>query len=316
VENNDMTIKKIDPAHIRGSLRKYALLIGFIILFIVFSISHESFLTVGNLLDVIRSNAISGLGAIGLTYVVLSGGIDLSIEGVIALSGVVAATLSYNPILAVAASLCIGLTVGFVNGFIITKSGVQPFIYTLGVNRAIQGLVLILTRGISIYDVGPDYKIIGKGSISGIPIPIWIFVILFIITYLLLNRTKFGRYVYSVGSNEEASRLSGIKTNQIKMSVYLMSAFLAALAGIVLTSRVSAAEPTAATGWSLDALAAVIIGGTSLRGGQGGILSTLLGIFLIGILNNGMILMNVPSHYYQFAKGFIIIVAVLIDRKK
>ena len=316
MDNSRVLVKMIEPSHIKGGLRKYALLIGFIVLCIVFSFSHENFLTWSNLLDIIRSNAISGLGAIGLTYVILSGGVDLSIEGVIALSGIVAGSLSYDPLKAVAASLCIGLVVGLINGFIITKSGVQPFIYTLGANRAIQGLVLILTRGISIYDIGPNYRIMGRGSISGIPIPIWIFIVLLGITYLLLNHSKFGRYVYSVGSNEEASRLCGIKTNQIKMSVYLISGFLASLAGIVLTSRVGAAEATAATGWSLDALAAVIIGGTSLRGGQGGILYTLLGIFLIGVLNNGMILMNVPSHYYQFVKGVIIILAVLIDRKK
>ena len=314
--NSGALAKRIDPLQIRRYLRRYALLVVFIVMCIIFSISHENFFTWGNLLDVIRSNAISGLAAIGLTYVVLSGGIDLSIEGVIALSGIIAGSLSYDPIMAVTASLSVGLLVGLINGFIITRSGVQPFIYTLGANRAIQGIVLIFTRGISIYDVGPDFKIIGKGSISGIPIPIWIFLILLAITYLLLNHSKFGRYVYSVGSNEEASRLSGIKTNQVKMSVYLISGFLAALAGIVLTSRVAAAEATAATGWSLDALAAVIIGGTSLRGGQGGILSTVLGIFLIGVLNNGMILMNVPSNYYQFVKGTIIIIAVLIDSKK
>ena len=316
MDNSKISARIIDLIYNKGFLRKYALLIILIVLVIVFSISHENFLTWSNLLDVVRSNAISGLGAIGLTYVVLSGGIDLTIEGVIALTGIVAGTLSRDPVMAVSVSLCIGILIGLINGFIITKSGVQPFIYTLGANRALQGLVLIFTRGISIYDVGPDFKIIGKGSISGIPIPIWIFIILLIITYLLLNRSKFGRYVYSVGSNEEASRLSGIKTNQIKMSVYVISAFLASLAGIVLTSRVAAAEATAATGWSLDALAAVIIGGTSLRGGQGGILQTILGIFLIGVLNNGMILMNVPSNYYQFVKGMIIIIAVLIDRKK
>jgi ribose/xylose/arabinose/galactoside ABC-type transport system permease subunit len=314
--DNQISTRKIDLTHLARILRKHALLLGFFVLCVVFSIAHENFLTWGNLVDVIRSNAISGLGAIGLTYVVLSGGIDLSIEGVIALSSFMGATLSYTPLRAIATCLAIGLTIGFLNGFIITRSGVQPFIYTLGANRTVQGLVFILTKGISVYDVGPAYKIIGKGSISGIPIPIWIFIVLLSITYLLLNHTRFGRYIYSVGSNEEASRLSGIRTNQIKMSVYIISGFLASLAGIVLSSRVAAAETTAATGWSLDALAAVIIGGTSLRGGQGGILNTVLGIFLIGVLNNGMILMNVPSYYYQFAKGLIIIIAVLIDKKK
>lgn len=310
---NEKTAKKHDFGNIA---RKYALLIVFIVLCIVFAISSDSFLKISNLSDVVRSNSISGLLAVGLTYVILSGGIDLSTESVAALAGIAAGTLSGDPVLAVIVGLAIGVFFGLFNGLLVVKTGVQPFIFTLGTSRLVRGIIMIYTRGISLYDIDPSFREIAKGSILSIPTPIFIFVIIVAITYILLNRGKYGRYVYAVGSNEEAARLSGIRTTRIKISTYLISGVLSALGGILLTARVAAAEANAADGWSLDAISMVIIGGTSLRGGQGGILYTLLGIFIIAVLNNGMVLMNVPSNYYQFIKGLLMIIAVLLDMNK
>ena len=305
--------KKIEVGNL---VRKYALLIVFIVLCAVFSILSDSFLTVSNLMDVVRSNAISGLLAVGVTYAILSGGIDLSTESVAALAGIVAGTLSYNPVVGVLMGLAIGVFFGTFNGLLVVKTGVQPFIFTLGTSRLVRGIIMIYTRGMSLYDISPEFRQIAKGDLGGVPIPIIIFVVIVAVSYILLNRGKYGRYVYAVGSNEEAARLSGIRTTRIKISTYIISGTLAALGGIMLTSRVAAAEANAADGWSLDAISAVIIGGTSLRGGQGGILYTMLGIFIIAVLNNGMVLLNVPSNYYQFIKGLLMIVAVLLDMNK
>jgi len=312
------TIKEsaVKKLKIGNLLRKYALLIVFIGICAVFTISTDRFLTIGNLTDVVRSNSISGLLAVGLTFVILAGGIDLSTESVAALAGIAAGVLSNNPVLAIAAGLGIGLFFGLFNGILIVRTGVQPFIFTLGASSMIRGIIMIFTRGISYYDINADFRQIAKGSIGPIPTPILIFAIIMAISYIMLNKGKYGRYVYAVGSNEEAARLSGIRTTRIKISTYLISGVLSALGGIMLTARVAAAESNAATGWSLDAISMVIIGGTSLRGGQGGILYTLLGIFIIAVLNNGMVLMNVPSNYYQFVKGVLIIVAVLLDMNK
>lgn len=310
---NTVIEKKMNKQSVLAFFRKNPLLIVFILICLVFTIATDSFLTIGNLTDVIRSNSISGLIAIGLTYVILSGGIDLSTESVAALAGLVAGTLSPNPLLAVTAGLFVGVFFGLFNGILVVKTRVQPFIFTLAVSRLIRGIIMIYTRGISLYDIDEGFRQIAKGSLGPIPTPIFFFVIIVIVTYLLLNRGKYGRYVYSVGSNEEASRLSGIKTQKIKISAYLISGILSALAGILLTSRVAAAEANAAEGWAIDAVSAVIIGGTSMRGGQGGVLYTLLGVFILAVLNNGMVLMNVPSNYYQFIKGALMIVAVLLD---
>lgn len=296
-----------------GFVSKYALLLIFIFLCVLFTILSDSFLTLSNITDVVRTNSISGLLAVGLTYVILAGGIDLSVESVVALSGIVSGFLSGNPVVAVLAGLGIGVVFGLFNGLLLVKTGVQPFIFTLAMNRIIRGIILIFTKGSNMYDISDSFTPISRSNLGPFPTPIIFFVIIIAVTYMLLNHTKYGRYVYAVGSNEGASRLSGIKTRKIKVSTYLVSSVLAALAGIMLTARVAAAETNAADGWSLDAVSAVIIGGTSLRGGQGGIMFTLLGIFILAILNNGMVLINVPSNYFQFIKGMLMLIVVLLD---
>ena len=299
--------------------KSHSLLLVFIITCIIFSVASPSFLTVGNIRDVVRTNSISGLLAVGLTYVILSGGIDLSVESTACLAGLVAGHLSHMPFVAVIAGIAVGAVIGLLNGVILDRSVVQPFIFTLAMSRCVRGLVLAVTKGKNLYTIDSRFTSIVKFDLAGIPMLVIMFICIVIITYLALNKSKYGRYVYSVGSNEEASRLSGIRTSRIKISTYLISGILAALAGVLLTSRLAGAETNAAEGWSLDAVSMVIIGGTSLRGGSGGILNTLLGIFLMAVLDNGMTLLGVPTSYNQLIKGLLMVIAVLLDisnRKK
>ena len=299
--------------------KSHSLLLVFIITCIIFSVASPSFLTVGNIRDVVRTNSISGLLAVGLTYVILSGGIDLSVESTACLAGLVAGHLSHMPFVAVIAGIAVGAVIGLLNGVILDRGGVQPFIFTLAMSRCVRGLVLAVTKGKNLYTIDSRFTSIVKFDLAGIPMLVIMFICIVIITYLALNKSKYGRYVYSVGSNEEASRLSGIRTSRIKISTYLISGILAALAGVLLTSRLAGAETNAAEGWSLDAVSMVIIGGTSLRGGSGGILNTLLGIFLMAVLDNGMTLLGVPTSYNQLIKGLLMVIAVLLDisnRKK
>ncbi|HJA12289.1 MAG TPA: ABC transporter permease [Candidatus Mediterraneibacter merdipullorum] len=294
-------------------LRRYALLIVFIAMCIFFTIVSDAFLTAGNLIDVIRSNSISGLLAIGVTYVILSGGIDLSTEAVACLAGIVSGALSSNLPAAILSGLAVGLIFGFINGFILTRTNIQPFIFTLAMSQIGRGIVMIYTKGISIYEIDEKFRELAKGTVGPLPVPIIYFAVIIAVSYVLLNHSRLGRYVYAVGSNAEAARLSGIKVERVRMFVYVLSGLLSALGGILLTARTSAAEVAAADGWSLDAISAVIIGGTSMRGGEGGVFYTILGIFIIAVLNNGLVLLNVPSQYYQFIKGLLMVFAVLVD---
>ena len=301
------------------SFKHNSLLAVFVIICVVFTIATPSFLTLSNIRDLVRTNSINGLLAIGLTYVILSGGIDLSVESTACLAGLVAGHLSGNPLIAVLAGLAIGAVIGFFNGIVLEKSKVQPFIFTLAMSRLVRGLVLAYTKGKNFYNIDPRFTAIVKFNILGIPMLVIMFAIIVALTYLALNKSKYGRYVYSVGSNEEASRLSGIRTSRIKISTYLIAGILAALAGVLLTSRLAGAETNAAEGWSLDAVSMVIIGGTSMRGGRGGVLNTLLGIFLIAVLDNGMTLLGVPTNFNMMIKGILMVIAVLLDtsnRKK
>ena len=293
--------------------KKNTLVIVFIILCVIFACSTDSFLTVSNISDVIRTNTINGLLAVGLTYVILSGGIDLSVEATVCLAGLGAGYLSTSPFIAVLAGIGIGACVGLFNGVVLEKSGVQPFIFTLAMSRVLRGVVLAVTKGKNYYAIDASFVAIARSKIFGISSLIILFILIVAITFILLNRARYGRYIYAVGSNEEAARLSGIRTHRIKISTYLIAGVLAGLAGVLLTARLAGAETNAADGWSLDAVSAVIIGGTSLRGGRGGIMNTMLGVFIIAILNNGMTLMGIPTNYNQLVKGLLMLIAVLLD---
>jgi ribose transport system permease protein len=270
---------------------------------------------------VLRQTSINAVIATGMTFVILTGGIDLSVGSVLAYSGAIMAALLATQVplsASLALVLLLGATIGALTGLVITKGKVQPFIATFVSMTLLRGATLVFTDGKPISaDTGPAeaFAFLGQGYGFGIPVPIFIMVAVLAFAYYILRHTRFGRYVYALGGNEEAARLSGLRTNLIKTTVYAVSGLLAALAGIILTSRLSSAQPTAGAGYELDAIAAVVLGGTSLAGGSGHILGTLVGALIIGILNNALNLMNVSSYYQMIAKGVIILIAVLLDRK-
>lgn len=289
----------------------------------IIALMNDRFMTISNVMNILRQTSINSIIAAGMTFVILTGGIDLSVGSTLAISGAMAASLigsGMNPVLAVIVALAIGAGVGMLNGFVISKGKLQPFIVTLATMTVFRGATLVFTDGKPIstgYGGGAElYSQIGNGYIGAVPIPIIIMILVFAIGYYVLTGTTIGRYVYALGGNEEATKLSGVNTDRIKRFVYGMSGFFAALAGIIITARLSSAQPTAGQGYELDAIAAVVLGGTSLAGGLGSIMGTVVGALIIGILNNALNLMNVSSYYQLLAKGVVILIAVLIDRKE
>jgi ribose/xylose/arabinose/galactoside ABC-type transport system permease subunit len=298
-------------------LRQYGIYIAFVLICIVISVLSPQFLSASNWSIIITQVSINALLAFGVTFVIISGGIDLSLGSIVAVSGVLTAMLAHSeglPLIApILAGLISGSLLGLFNGFIITKSKIAPFIVTLGTMTIARGLALIFSKGRPISNLSDSFNFIGGGSFLGLPIPIYIFVFVFIICYILLNKTVLGRYIYAVGGNQEASRAAGINVNAVKISVYTIAGLLSGLAGVVLTSRITTGQPNAGAGFELDAIAAAVIGGTSTSGGKGTITGTLIGVLLIGVINNGLDLLNVSSYYQQVVMGLIIIGAVILD---
>lgn len=302
-------------------LQKLGPLFGLLLIVIVLSIVSPSFLDMGNILNILRQVSINALIAFGMTFVILTGGIDLSVGSMLALGAALAAgamTSGIDPILAILIGLLAGAAMGAFNGLIITKGRVAPFIATLATMTIFRGLTLVYTDGRPITGLSDSFafQMIGKGYILGIPFPVVTMFLAFAVLWFILKRTTFGRGVYSIGGNEEASHLAGLKVDRIKVGVYTLTGMLSVLAGIILTSRLNSAQPTAGTAYELDAIAAVVLGGTSLTGGRGWIVGTIIGALIIGVLNNGLNLMNVSSFYQQVVKGGVILLAVLLDRKK
>ena len=302
--------------------QKYGILIIFLLLCLVLSFLSPVFLSIPNLINVVRQISINGILAIGMTLVILTGGIDLSVGSQVALTGAIVAGLQANgqgAFLAVIVGLLLGAFLGCVNGLIITKGGLPPFIVTLGMLTAARGLTLIYTGGRPIYDLSKAFNLIGAGYLGSIPIPVIILALVLLISHFVLKYTIFGREVYAVGGNPEASVYSGINKEKRLVQVYTIMGFLSGLTGIVLTSRLGSADPTAGVGFELDAITAVVIGGTSMFGGEGAVTGTLIGALIIGVINNGLNLLNVSSYYQQVVKGVIVVGAVLMDnyaRKK
>ncbi|WP_235844333.1 ABC transporter permease [Crenobacter intestini] len=302
-------------------VQKLGPLIGLIVLCVVLAVMSDNFLTVGNLLNVMRQVSINALIAFGMTFVILSGGIDLSVGAILALSGAVTAGLmasGTDPVLATFAGLACGTLMGAFNGLAITKGRLAPFIVTLATMTIFRGLALVYTGGRPVTGLNSDFFfMLGNGYLGAlVPMPVITMFIAFGVLWFILKRTAFGRHVYAVGGNEEASRISGVRVDRVKIMIYATSGFLAALAGLILTSRLNSAQPTAGTGYELDAIAAVVLGGTSLAGGRGWIVGTLIGALLIGVLNNGLNLLEVSSFYQQVIKGAVILLAVLLDRRQ
>ncbi|WP_432719464.1 ribose ABC transporter permease [Jeongeupia wiesaeckerbachi] len=303
----------------KATLQKLGPLIALVIMAVVLATLSPDFLTVGNLLNVLRQVSINALIAFGMTFVILLAGIDLSVGSVLALSAALMAGLmdgGMNPVAATMVGLIAGAAMGLLNGLIVTKGKVAPFIATLGTMTLYRGWTMVYTNGSPMTGFNSDFiYMLGSGYVFGIvPIPVVITLIVFGALWFVLKKTVFGRHVYAVGGNPEASKLSGVKVDRVQLWVYSLSGLMAALAGAILTSRLNSAQPTAGAGYELDAIAAVVIGGTSLAGGRGWIVGTLIGAVLLGVLNNGLNLLGVSSFYQQVIKGIIILLAVLIDR--
>ncbi|ARJ50736.1 ABC transporter permease [Staphylococcus lutrae] len=295
--------------------------IGLIILIIVISIFNTAFLDLSNLLNLLRQVSINGLIAFGMTFVILTGGIDLSVGSMLAFSSALIAlmiTHGIDPIVAIIIGVLIGFLLGLINGVFIAKWQMAPFIVTLATMTIFRGLTLVVTDGNPITNLGNNYlfQLFGKGYFFGVPVPAVTMTLVFIILFIILHRTTFGRHTYAIGGNETAALISGIKVTRIKVLIYGISGLMSALAGAILTSRLNSAQPTAGTAYELDAIAAVVLGGTSLTGGKGRIVGTLIGVLIIGVLNNGLNLLGVSSFYQQVVKGIVILIAVCIDRKK
>jgi ribose transport system permease protein len=303
----------------KESLQKYGPFIALVVLGASLALINSDFLTLGNLMDVMRQVSINAVIAFGMTLAILLGGIDLSVGSILAVSSVLIAMMlksGENPTLAVLVGILSGCAMGALNGVIIAKGKVAPFIATLGMMTLLRGLALVLSNGSPISGFSsPGFSNVGGGYLFRlIPVPVVWMLVLFGLVWFLLRRTVFGRHVYATGGNAEAARLSGVLTDRVQIIVYTIAGAMAAIAGVILTSRLDSAQPTAGSGYELDAITAVVLGGTSLSGGRGWIFGTLVGAVLIGVLNNGLNLMGMSAFYQQIVKGAVILIAVLLDR--
>jgi ribose/xylose/arabinose/galactoside ABC-type transport system permease subunit len=300
----------------RRLLRDYGSLLGLLLIGAALSLLSDRFLTTSNLINVARQVSINAIVAAGMTIVIITGGIDLSVGSTIALAGC-AALLVARPVgdvVGMTAGILLAAGVGFLNGALVAWGRVPPFITTLATMTVVRGAALVLTNGEPIVKTEGAYLWLGQASVGPIPVPILLMVATLIGAHWFLSRTRWGTYIYAVGGNAEAARLSGISLAGIQILVYVLGGALAGLAGLVLAARLSSAQPNTGVGFELDAIAAVVLGGTSLMGGEGTIWGTTVGAFIIGILNNGFNLMNVSPFYQLIAKGAVIVLAVLVDQ--
>ena len=300
-------------------LSKYGIFIAFALLVIFMGIVSPPFFNPSNIINILRQTSVNGIIAVGMTFIIITGGIDLSVGSLLALSAVIATSFAHPGewplVVPVCLGVLVGLTGGVVNGVLIAKKRMAPFIVTLGMMTVARGFALVYTNGRPVINLSDGYNKIGGGYISGIPIPVLVFVFIVAIGAFVLHYTRFGRYTYAVGGNELAAKVSGIKTDNIKISMYAITGALAGLAGVVLSSRVMSGSASTGQGYELDAIAAVVIGGTSLSGGIGTIAGTVVGALIIGVMNNGLDLMNVSSYWQLIVKGLIIVLAVMLDKK-
>lgn len=304
--------------NIKGIISKFGIILALILLCLFLSVFTDSFLSTSNLINILRQVSVIGLISLGMTFVIITAGIDLSVGSVVAFSGVVAASFATtdNILIAVGLGILAGLLLGFINGFVIAQWKIAAFIVTLGMMTIGRGLTFIYSDGQPVSGLSSNYLAIGQSNFLGLPLPVWILAIAYIFCHLLLYKTRLGRHIYAVGGNPQAATFSGINVKRIKIIVYSISGLLAGVAGVVLSSRVSAGLPQAGTTYELDAIAAVVIGGTSLAGGRGVLWGTMIGVLIMGVVSNGLDLMGVSSYFQQIVKGVIIILAVLLDSKR
>lgn len=310
------------------NLSRLQSVLALLVMVVALSVLTDSFLTVDNARNILRQISVNLCLSTGLTLVILTGGIDLSVGAVLALSGAIAAWLLKHGLAlpwlglhldvtiagAVWSALITGAICGLANGLSITRLLLPPFVATLAMLSIARGATLLSTGGFPITGLGSTFGFIGTGMFLGIPMPVWIATVIVIFSIVLTQRTPFGRYVFAVGGSERAARLAGLPVERIKLLVYVTAGALSGLAGLMVVARLDSAQPNAGVGYELDAIAAVVIGGTSLSGGRGSVAGTVLGCLIIGVLNNGLTLLNVSPFWQQVIKGLVIIAAVAIDR--
>ena len=296
--------------------RQFGTVIGLAVLCAVLWALTPHFLTVSNLLNIAQQTSINAIVAVGMTFVIISGGIDLSVGSIVALAGVALGAMlqtGYPLPVALAASLAAGTACGMLNGALVSVGGLPPFIATLGMMSAARGTALVFTEGRPISGFDDGFRVLATGSIGFVPAPVVVMIVVYVVAHIVLTRTTFGRYTYAIGGNEEATRLSGVAVRFHKTLIYGTSGLISAVAAIVLTARLNSAQPIAGMMYELDAIAATVIGGTSLMGGQGTLAGTLVGALIMGVLRNGLNLLGVSSFLQQIVIGVVIVSAVLVD---
>ena len=321
--------RSVNRERFNAFLRKYGIVLILLGMLIAMTFLSPAFLTARNLLNIVRQISVMGLIAIGVTMVIITGGIDLSSGSVLALAAVVATSLAQRldwaeikfpgldvpVIVPIVAALAVGAVCGLVNGSLIARFKIPPFIATLGMMTVARGFALIYSER-PVSGLKDSYTYIGQGEPFGIPVPIIILALVALAAHILLNNTRFGRHIYALGGNEQAARISGINISRVKIGVYTIAGLLAGLSGLVLSSRIGSGQPGLGLGYELDAIASAVIGGTSLSGGIGTIWGTIVGALIIGVLNNGLDLLNVSAYWQTIVKGSIIVIAVIIDERK
>jgi ribose transport system permease protein len=310
------------------NLRRFQSFFALAIMVIALSFLSDKFLTVDNGWNILRQISVNLCLSVGMTLVIISGGIDLSVGAILGLAGAIAAGLLKNGVVlaafgvrleftvvgAIVAGIAVGAAAGWFNGFAITRFQLPPFVATLGMLSIARGLTMLWTGGFPVTSLGSDFGFLGTGAFLGMPMPVWIMIAFTALFVVVTRRTRFGRHLYAVGGNERAARLTGLNVSRIKIAVYTLAGALAAVAGLIVTARLDSAQPNAGLGYELDSIAAVVIGGTSLSGGRGSVMGTVLGCLIIGVLNNGLFLLNVSPFWQQVIKGGVILLAVAIDK--
>ena len=312
---SENTVKKQSAGYI---LQKFSAIVILLAIIVIMSIGSENFFSGKNFLNILNQSAVLGIMAMGMTFVIITGGIDLSVGSLMALSGsvmaVAATSLSVPPLLAVLFGIAVSTGMGFLNGFIITKGKIQPFVATLGMYTALEGVALLVTDGLPISGIPEQMLAVGSQSAGGVvPYSIFVFAAVAVIGWILLDRTVLGRNTIAVGGNEEASKTAGIKTDRTKITIYALSGLCCGIGGLVMTGRLNSANALMGDGMELQAITAAALGGTSLAGGVGSIGGTVIGVLTIGVLNNGLDLMNTTPFWQKVILGIMIVAVVLLD---